>query len=162
MADAEPDSKTGSRTLVELLDLSAIDLDAHADTKEDAVRACGEALVRVGAVQPSYVDAMLERERTISTYVGEGVAIPHGTLAGKDAVLRDALCYLRFAEPVDWDGDPVSVCVGIAAAGDGHVDVLAQLAQVLMDPDQAQALRDATRAEEVLQVLQPTEEEASA
>jgi PTS system mannitol-specific IIA component len=152
----------GQRSLAELLDLAAIDLDARADTKEDAVRACGEALVAVGAVEPAYVDAMLERERTISTYVGEGVAIPHGTLAGKDAVLRDALCYLRFADPVDWDGDPVSVCVGIAAAGEGHVDVLAQLAQVLMDPDQAQALRDATRPEEVLQVLQPSEAEASA
>ncbi len=150
-----------SRTLAELLDISAIDLDARADSKEAAVRACGEALVRVGAVEPAYVDAMLERERTLSTYVGEGVAIPHGTLAGKDAVLRDALCYLRFADPVDWDGDPVSVCVGIAAAGEGHVDVLAQLAQVLMDPDQAQALRDATKPEDVLHVLQPTEEEAT-
>jgi PTS system mannitol-specific IIA component len=76
-------------------------------------------------------------------------------------VVRDALCYLRFADPIDWDGDPVSVCVGIAAAGDGHVEVLAQLAQVLMDPDQAQALREATRPEDVLQVLQPTEEEAT-
>ena len=156
------DDSHGTRTLGDLLDLTAIDLDARADSKEDAVRACGEALLRVGAVQATYIDAMLERERTISTYVGEGVAIPHGTLAGKDAVLRDALCYLRFADPVDWDGDPVSVCVGIAAAGDGHVEVLAQLAQVLMDPDQAQALRDATRPEEVLQVLQPSEAEASA
>ena len=51
------------------------------------------------------------------------------------------------------------MCVGIAAAGNGHVGVLAQLAQVLMDPDQAQPLRDATRPEEVLRVLQPTEEE---
>jgi PTS system mannitol-specific IIA component len=156
------DDSHGTRTLGDLLDLTAIDLDARADSKEAAVRACGEALLRVGAVQPTYIDAMLERERTISTYVGEGVAIPHGTLAGKDAVLRDALCYLRFADPVDWDGEPVSVCVGIAAAGDGHVEVLAQLAQVLMDPDQAQALRDATRPEEVLQVLQPSEAEASA
>ncbi len=81
----------GTRSLAELLDLEAIDLDAHADSKEEAVRACGEALVRVGAVEPAYVDAMLERERTISTYVGEGVAIPHGTLAGKEAVVRDAL-----------------------------------------------------------------------
>ena len=152
----------GARSLAELLDVDAIDLDAGADSKEAAVRACGEALVRVGAVQPAYVDAMLERERTVSTYVGEGVAIPHGTLAGKEAVVRDALCYLRFADPIDWgDGDQVSVCVGIAAAGEGHVEVLAQLAQVLMDPDQAQALRDATRPEDVLRVLQPTEEEAT-
>ena len=148
-------------SLAELLDPDAIDLDARAESKEAAVRACGEALVRVGAVRPAYVDTMLERERTISTYVGEGVAIPHGTLAGKDSVVRDALCYLRFADPIDWDGEDVSVCVGIAAAGEGHVDVLAQLAQVLMDPDQAQALRAATRPADVLHVLQPTEEEAA-
>jgi PTS system mannitol-specific IIA component len=152
----------GARSLAELLDLEAIDLDARADSKLAAVRACGEALVRVGAVKPAYVEAMLEREGTISTYVGEGVAIPHGTLAGKEAVIRDALCYLRFVEPVDWgEGDEVTVCVGIAAAGDGHVAVLAQLAQVLMDPDQAQALRDATKPEDVLHVLQPSEEEAT-
>jgi mannitol PTS system EIIA component len=150
-----------ARSLARLLHLDAIDLDAHAESKEAAVRACGETLVRVGAVRPAYVDAMLERERTISTYVGEGVAIPHGTLAAKAAVVRDGLCYLRFAEPIDWDGDRVSVCVGIAAAGDGHVEVLAQLAQVLMDPDQARALRTATRPEDVLHVLQPTEEGAT-
>lgn len=149
----------GARSLAGLLDLDAIDLDARAVSKEAAIRACGEVLVRVGAALPTYVDAMLERERTISTYVGEGVAIPHGTLASKEAVVRDALCYLRFSQPIDWDGDEVTVCVGIAAAGDGHVEVLAQLAQVLMDPEKAQALRAATRPEDVLHVLQPTEEE---
>jgi PTS system mannitol-specific IIA component len=146
-------------SLTELLDVSAIDLDARAASKEDAVRACGSKLVEIGAVGPAYVEAMLEREQTISTYVGEGVAIPHGTLAGKDAVVRDALCYLRFADPVDWGGEEVTVCVGIAAAGDGHVDVLAALAQVLMDPDQAAALRAAQRPEDVLAALAPREEE---
>jgi PTS system mannitol-specific IIA component len=146
-------------SLTELLDVSAIDLDARVASKEDAVRACGDKLVEIGAVGPAYVEAMLEREQTISTYVGEGVAIPHGTLAGKDAVVRDALCYLRFADPVDWGGEEVTVCVGIAAAGDGHVDVLAALAQVLMDPDQAAALRAARRPEDVLAALAPREEE---
>jgi PTS system mannitol-specific IIA component len=153
--------QAGQRSLGELLELDAIDLGARADSKQAAVRACGEALVRVGAVEASYVEAMLEREQQISTYVGEGVAIPHGTLEGKQAVLRDALCYLRFADPVDWGGQEVTVCVGIAAAGNGHVDVLAQLAKVLVNPDQAQALRDARRPEDVLQVLRPTEEEAA-
>jgi PTS system mannitol-specific IIA component len=146
-------------SLAELLDLDAIDLDARADSKEAAVRACGEVLVRVGAVQPSYVEAMLEREQTVSTYVGEGVAIPHGTNAGKEAVLRDALCYLRFAEPVDWNGNEVTVCVGIAASGGSHVAVLSQLAKVLVNPEQAKALRAAVKPDDVLQVLQPTEEE---
>jgi mannitol PTS system EIIA component len=151
--------EAAARSLAELLDLDAIDLDARADSKEAAVRACGEVLVRVGAVQPSYVEAMLEREGTVSTYVGEGVAIPHGTAAGKEAVVRDALCYLRFAEPVDWNGNAVTVCVGIAASGGSHVEVLSRLARVLVNPEQAQALRDAVKPQDVLQVLQPTEEE---
>jgi PTS system mannitol-specific IIA component len=151
--------EAAARSLAELLDLDAIDLDARADSKEAAVRACGEVLVRVGAVQPSYVEAMLEREGTVSTYVGEGVAIPHGTAAGKEAVVRDALCYLRFAEPVDWNGNEVTVCVGIAASGGSHVAVLSQLAKVLVNPEQAQALRAAVKPDDVLQVLQPTEEE---
>src|SRR3954469_24026085 len=153
--------QAGQRSLGELLELDAIDLGARADSKQAAVRACGEGLVRAGAVEAAYLEGMLEREQQISTYVGEGVAIPHGTLEGKQAVLRDALCYLRFADPVDWGGQEVTVCVGIAAAGNGHVDVLAQLAKVLVNPDQAQALRDARRPEDVLQVLRPTEEEAA-
>ncbi len=89
----------------------------RADSKEARSAHAGRRWSTSGAVEPAYVDAMLERERSISTYVGEGVAIPHGTLAGKEAVVRDALCFLRFPEPVDWDGDEVTVCVGIAAAG---------------------------------------------
>ena len=154
--------ESGTRSLAELLDLDAIDLDARADDKEAAVRACGETLVRVGAVQPAYVDAMLERERTISTYVGEGVAIPHGTLAAKEAVVRDALCYLRFAEPIDWDGDEVTVCVGIgiAARDNGHIAILGQLATILMDPPRAAALRAATSADDVIALFTPDPEEA--
>ena len=93
----------------------------RAADRDDAIRRCGAALVEIGAVDPAYVDTMLEREHSISTYVGEGVAIPHGTLAGKDAVHRDALAVLRFPDGVDWGGEPVSVCVGIAAQGDGHI-----------------------------------------
>src|SRR6266511_4131342 len=99
--------------------------------------------------------AVLERERSISTYVGEGVAIPHASLAGKEAVRRDALAVRRFPDGVDWNGEPVSVCVAIAARGDGHVAMLAELAQILLDPERARALREATDPDEVLQLLAP-------
>lgn len=102
---------------------------------------------------------MLERERSISTYVGEGVAIPHGTLAGKGAVHRDALAVLRFPEGVDWGGSPVTVCVAIAARGDGHVALLSELAQILLDPDRARALRESTEIDDVLRLLEPVGEE---
>ena len=133
----------------------AIRLQEHAVGRDDAIRRCGGVLVEIGAVDPAYVEAMLDRERSVSTYVGEGVAIPHGTNAAKSAVRRDALAVLRFPAGVDWGGSPVEVCVAIAAQGDGHVDLLAELAEILMDPDRAAALRRATDPRDVLRLLVP-------
>ena len=141
--------------LTSLLSESAIRLAEHAADRQEAITRCGQILVDVGAVEPAYVDAMLEREQSISTYVGEGVAIPHATLAGKSAVKRDALAVLRFPDGVDWGGETVVVCVAIAAIGDGHVEILSELAQILLDPGRAQNLRDASRVEDVLQLLAP-------
>jgi mannitol PTS system EIIA component len=154
---AEPAAEAG---VVELLDPRAIRLTEKAADRDEAVRLCGQALVDVGAVDPSYVDSMLEREQSVSTYVGEGVAIPHGTLSGKDAVRNDALCFLRFPDQVEWtDGAMVTLCIGIAAAGGGHVGILAKLAQILLDSDRAAALRSATDADEVLLLLTPSLED---
>lgn len=139
----------------ELLSPDAILLNQRASDKDDAIRQCGNALMAVGSVKAAYVEAMLARERSISTYVGEGVAIPHGTLASKDGILRDALAVLRFPDGVDWGGQPVTVCVAIAAQGDGHVELLAQLAEILSDPAKATALRAATEVTEVLRLLTP-------
>jgi PTS system mannitol-specific IIA component len=136
-----------------LLDPARIRLSERAADKFAAVRAVGAVLVETGAVDTSYVDSMLERERSISTYVGEGVAIPHGTASGKAAVRCDALAVLRYPDGVDWDGDTVHVCIGIAAAGDGHLPVLAALAEILLEPDRAAALRAATSPGEVQALL---------
>jgi PTS system mannitol-specific IIA component len=145
----------------ELLEPRGIRLAERATDRDDAIRRCGEVLVEIGAVDPTYVEAMLARERSISTYVGEGVAIPHGTLAGKEAVRRDALAVLRFPDGVDWDGYPVSVCVAIAAQGDGHVELLGELAEILLDPDRARALREATDVDDVLRLLEPLREDST-
>ncbi|HWM33354.1 MAG TPA: PTS sugar transporter subunit IIA, partial [Pseudolysinimonas sp.] len=144
MADEE-----AQKPLTDLLAPASIRLDAVAADRDDAIRQAGVALIAAGAVDPSYVDAMLERENSVSTYVGEGVAIPHGTLAGKDAVKDDAIVVLRFPDGVDWDGNPVSVAVGIAAKGNGHIALLSQLATVLLDPDKAAALRAADTPDRV-------------
>lgn len=149
-SEAEPAVK---RPTVSILERRAIRLDERAATRDDAIRRCGGVLVEIGAVDPAYTDAMLERERSISTYVGEGVAIPHGTLEAKSAVRRDALAVVRFPGTVDWDGNPVTVCVAIAAQGDGHVDLLAELAGILLDEDRAKALREATDPDEIMTLL---------
>ncbi|MEU6723893.1 PTS sugar transporter subunit IIA [Nonomuraea wenchangensis] len=137
----------------DLLDPRAVLLHERAPDREAAIRRCGRALVEVGAVAEPYVAAMLERERSISTYVGEGVAIPHGTNASKDDILRDALCFVRFPDGVDWDGERVTVCVGIAAREGGHVPLLAALAEILLDPERARTLREATEVAQVMKEL---------
>ena len=151
----------GDATLVELLAPAAIRLDAAAENWEAAVRQVGGILVESGAVTEGYVDLMLERERSVSTFVGEGVAIPHGTLAGRELVLRDALCFVQYPRGVDWHGEEVRVCIGIAARGEGHVPILAQLAELLMESERAEALREAATASAVLDLLTPEEEAVS-
>ncbi|MEO3930824.1 PTS sugar transporter subunit IIA [Micromonosporaceae bacterium B7E4] len=145
----------------DLLDRRAIRLTEVAADRDEAIRRCGEALVDIDAVHPEYVRTMLARERSVSTYVGEGVAIPHGTLAGKDLVHRDALAVLRFPAGVEWGGQPVTVCVAIAARGNGHVELLASLAEILLDTDRARALREATDPEDVLALLTPAREDSN-
>ncbi|WP_243722497.1 PTS sugar transporter subunit IIA [Actinomadura sp. 7K507] len=142
-----------------LLAPEAIRLDARADGRDDAVRVCGQVLVDIGAVEPGYIGAMLERERSISTYLGEGVAIPHGTNEGRDLIRRDALAFVRFPEGTDWNGNPVTVCIAIAARGDGHMEILAELAQVLMDPGKARDLREAAEPDRILALLAPQDDE---
>lgn len=144
--------------LPELLAEGSIHLDASAGSRDDAIRQAGQALLDAGAIEPGYIDAMLERENSVSTYMGEGVAIPHGTLSGKDLVQKDALSMLRFPDGVDWDGNDVRLAFGIAARGNGHIALLSQLATVLMDPDKAEALRNATTVAEVYALLEPEDD----
>ncbi|MCU1437769.1 MAG: sugar transporter subunit [Naasia sp.] len=149
----------GSRrgTLTELVD--EIRLHATAVDRFDAVRQCGDALVASGAVDAAYVESMLEREHSISTHIGEGVAIPHGTSAGKDAVRRSAMVVLGFPDGIDWDGQRVFICIGIAAPAGGHVALVARLAEVLLDADSAARLRGARTPEQIRDLLGGTRDE---
>ncbi len=148
-----------SKPLTELLAEASIHLDASADTRDEAIKQAGAALLEAGAIDAAYIDAMLDRENTVSTFVGEGVAIPHGTLAGKDLVLNDALSFIRFPDGIDWDGNDVRIAIGIAAKGNGHIALLSQLAMVLLEPEKAEALRNATSKEQVYELLASDEDE---
>jgi mannitol PTS system EIIA component len=140
-----------------LLELRGIQLDAAAGGAEEAIRVAGQRLVDIGAVEPAYVDAMLERERSVSTVMGEGVAIPHGTNESNGAVLRNALTFTRFPDGVDWNGTPVTISIGVAAQGNDHVGILSKLASILVDSDSAAQLRSATDPQQVLDLLAPAE-----
>jgi PTS system mannitol-specific IIA component len=141
------------RALTALLADSSIVLDAAAVDRDDAIRQAGAALIAAGAVRAEYVDGMLERERSVSTYVGEGIAVPHGTRSTNEHVLEDAIVVLRFADGIEWDGHTVTVVIGLASHGMGHIALLAQLAAVLLEPERAEALRSAASPSDVVAVL---------
>jgi mannitol/fructose-specific phosphotransferase system IIA component len=138
-----------------LLGPEAVRLGCTAEDRFDAVRQAGELLVGLGAVEPAYADAMQEREQSLSSFVGEGFAIPHGTDAARAHVRRAALAFLQFPAGIDWDGQDVRACVAIAASADEHVGVMSTLARVLLDPDLAGELRTTTDPARVLTILVP-------
>lgn len=127
--------------MAEVLPIEGIRLGLTATDKWDAIRQCGAVLLELGAVEAGYPETMLEREKSVSTFIGEGVAIPHGTDESRALVRNTTLGVLQFPSGVDWDGQVVNICVAIAAKGDEHVAVLSALAQILMDPAQAEQLR---------------------
>jgi mannitol PTS system EIIA component len=147
--------------MTELLSSDAVRLGLRASDRFDAVRQSGNVLVEIGAVDPAYIDAMLQRERQISTSLGEGFAIPHGTDESRQWIRETRLSFLQFPDGVDWGDDRVIVCVGIAALGDEHVGLLARLAEVLVVPEQAARLRSAERVEDVLAILSSPLEETN-
>jgi PTS system mannitol-specific IIA component len=120
-----------------------------------AIHRCADVLDSIDAVYPPYRAAMFARERTMSTYMGEGVAIPHGVDVSRSLVRRDALAVLRFPDGVDWAGNRVIVCVAIAARGDGHIELLAALAEILLDPSRAAALRAAEDPDQIAHMFYP-------
>jgi mannitol/fructose-specific phosphotransferase system IIA component len=138
-----------------ILEPSAVRLGLVAKDKADALRQCGEVLTEIGAASSAYADAMLEREESVSTYIGEGVAIPHGTNESREHIERAAIAYLQFPQGVDWDGNEVHVCIAIASRSEEHVDILQSLATVLMDPESAAALREASSIDDVIALLSP-------
>src|SRR3954462_1051371 len=112
----------------DVLTLSQLKVPGTARTKDEAIREAGAILVDAGAVTPDYIDAMFEREKTVSTYMGNYLAIPHGTNEPKGAIKRSALSVVRDDEPVGWGGSGGRFAMGIAGYQGGHIDILSSVA----------------------------------
>lgn len=119
-----------------ILSKDRITLQSSAVDKMDAIRKAGELLVKSGCVLPEYVDGMLTREQSMSTSLGNGVAIPHGMDENRAHVLKTGISVLQLTEGVEWDeGEKVSLIIGIASSSDEHVGVLSNLAEVVDDDE---------------------------
>lgn len=122
-------------------------------TKEEAIQAAGELLVKLGYVDESYVDAMQEREKLVSTYMGMGVAIPHGTTQAKGTVKKTGIVFLQYPEGVDFGSEKAQLVFGIAGIGDEHLDLLSKLCNLLEDPALLETLKTTDDVDWVLEQL---------
>ncbi len=124
----------------ELLLRDNIRVNCKADTQEQVIRQVGQMLVDSGYVKQSYVDGMVEREKTFSTFMGNGLALPHGVEAAKKEIKFSGIAVLTFPEGTDWDGNKVNVVIGIAGVGEEHLDILSVIADKMMDETAAEKL----------------------
>jgi len=141
-----------------ILSKERIQLNAVATDRTDAIRKAGDLLVSSGCVLPEYVDGMLLRETTMSTYLGSGVAIPHGVYENKEHILQTGISALQLPHGVEWDpgGEMVYLVIGIAASSDEHVGVLASLAEAVEDEEILKELMSASEPETILKHLSGT------
>ncbi|MDO4626985.1 MAG: PTS mannitol transporter subunit IICBA [Pasteurellaceae bacterium] len=153
ISDKTEDNVIHSNGTAFVLSPEQIFLGLKANNKQEAIRFAGEQLVKAGFVQPSYVDAMFEREKLVSTYLGEGVAVPHGTVEAKDAVLKTGIVVCQYPEGVrftDEEDGIAKLVIGIAARNNEHIQVVSAVTNAL---DNEEAIKLLTSTDDVNQVL---------
>ena len=122
-------------------------------SKTEAITYVGSLLVERGHVTDGYVDAMLEREETVSTFLGNGVAMPHGTFESRDWVHSTGIVVAQYPDGIDRGVGTAHLVIGLGAVGDDHVAVLSHIAEVLQDEEVAEELWTTDNADHLYSVL---------
>ncbi|MDN7242547.1 PTS mannitol transporter subunit IICBA [Planococcus sp. N028] len=128
-------------------------LNQSFSTKEQAIRFAGEALVKAGYVEPSYVNEMLKREEITTTYMGNNVAIPHGTEEAKKAVIKSGFTVVQVPNGVDFNGESAKLIFGIAGKDGTHLEILSGIAVICAEQDNVDQLVQAKSAQELISIL---------
>lgn len=128
-------------------------IHAGGATRDEALQEAADVLIAAGAVTADYLQAMHEREKAVSTFMGNGLAIPHGTNDAKDAVLGSALSVVRYDGGVDWDGERATFVISIAGKDGEHLDILSQIAILFSDEDDVARLNAAADPDELYALL---------
>ena len=133
-----------------ILVAESVVLNGTATTRDAAIDEAGRLLLDRGAVDSGYLDAMHEREESVSTYMGSYLAIPHGTNAAKDHIMKSAVSVVRYPNGIDWNGKEVKFVVGVAGINNEHLQILSSIAKVFTNKAQVAQLEAATTVDEVL------------
>jgi PTS system mannitol-specific IIA component len=138
-----------------ILSTEKIKLNVRVQDKIEAIRLAGRLLVEGGHVPPEYVDAMIERENVSSTYLGAGLAMPHGTNEAKGLIRSTGMSILVLTEGVDFGGDePARLVIGLAAIGDEHMEVLSSVAMMISDEADMQRILNVASEKELLNIFE--------
>lgn len=147
---AEPEAGAGPSGI---LVADSVVLSGTATTRDAAIDEAGRLLLDRGAVDAGYLDAMHEREESVSTYMGSHLAIPHGTNAAKDHIMKSAVSVVRYPNGIDWNGKEVKFVVGVAGINNEHLQILSSIAKVFTNKAQVAQLEAATTVDEVLDLF---------
>lgn len=124
-------------------------LNLDSVSKEEAITRAGEELVKLGCVDEKYIDYMLEREKLATTYMGLGIAIPHGVNEAKSTIKESGLVFLQYPNGVDFDGEKAYLVIGIAGKGDEHLEVLSSVA-IKISEELTEKLKNTTSKQDFL------------
>jgi PTS system mannitol-specific IIA component len=138
-----------------ILSADKVTLNAKVSDKEEAIRLAGQLLVDAGHASQGYIEKMLERENTLSTYMGGGLAIPHGTKDSKELIRSTGLSIVQIPDGVDFgEGQTAYLLVGIAAVGDEHLDILTNVAMICSEEDNLSTLLKADSVEKIIDIFE--------
>jgi phosphocarrier protein FPr len=141
--------------------MERIQLGGQAMDRTDAIRQAGQLLVKTGCVTPEYIEGMLGREQSMSTYLGSGVSIPHGMFENREHILMTGISVLQLPAGVEWDEgeEKAYLVIGIAASSDEHIGVLSSLAEAIEDEEVTRQLIETSNPEIILKYLSGSEAE---
>ncbi|GCF11337.1 phosphoenolpyruvate--protein phosphotransferase [Dictyobacter arantiisoli] len=131
-----------------------IRLQTDPATKQAAIELVGNLLVTSGNITTQYVTSMQQREEVANTFLGNGIAIPHGLNENRDQIARTGIAVLQVPAGVEWNpGETARLIVGIAAKSDEHIEVLRRLTRVLGDEQQVTLLSNTTNPHDIIEAL---------
>ncbi|EHC9951583.1 PTS sugar transporter subunit IIA [Staphylococcus pseudintermedius] len=129
-------------------------LNQSISTQEEAIEKAGQLLVDSGVVKAGYIQAMKDREQIVSTFMGNALAIPHGTDEAKNEVITSGLSLLQIPEGLLWNGEEVKVVIGIAGKDGEHLDLLSQIAMTFSEEENIHKIVNAASPQAIRQVFE--------
>lgn len=148
-----PSNKGNHKNTQDIFNENNIILNASVKTKEEAIEMAGKLLFKNGYVKEDYIDGMLRRESLVSTYIGMGVAIPHGENDVKSSIIKSGITFIQLRDGVCFGEDMAYLIVGIAGVGDDHIRILSNLAEIIGDEENLKRLKESNSKKEILDII---------